>query len=217
MNQEDSKANPTLALNTTLEREFVSPLTSIRGILEIIRDFPDLSTGDRDRFVKNALSDCARLELGIEQLGSTVYAAGDRMQQEESETKQKDSSTEYTQRIHFYEELQLIEIDFSDFEFVSSKMTNDFYDSLERLIENTGQRWYMVVNYRECRIWPDAWVAFAHRGKKINIGYSLGTVRYIEQSEASSDSTLLGDPQLFASRDKALARINELRRITPAH
>ena len=214
MNQDDSKSDPTLALNTVLEREFVTPLTSIRGVLEIIHDFPDLSIEDRNRFLKNALRDCARLELGIEQLASTVYATGDRVQQEESEAKQEDSSSEYANRINFLEKLQIAEIDFSEFEFDSSNTVNEFYDLLDQLIENTGQRWYIIVNYHECSIWPEAWVAFAHRGKKVNLSYSLGTVRYIEQSGASDDSIPLNDPELLASRDKALARIDELRRET---
>jgi hypothetical protein len=211
MNRDDSKSDPTLALNTVLEREFVTPLTSIRGVLEIIHDFPDLSIQDRNRFLNNALRDCARLELGIEQLASRVYATGDRVQQAESEAKQEDSSSEYGNRINFLEKLQIAEIDFSKFEFDSSKTVNEFYDLLDQLIENTGQRWYIIVNYHECSIWPEAWVAFAHRGKKVNLSYSLGTVRYIEQSGASDDSTLLNDPELLASRDKALARIDELR------
>ena len=67
MTQEASHANLTLALNTTLEREFVSPLTSIRGALEILRDFPDLPDKQRQHFLANALEVCTRLELGIEQ------------------------------------------------------------------------------------------------------------------------------------------------------
>ena len=172
---------------------------------------------DRNRFVSNALNDCARLELGIEQLASTVYAAGARMQQEQHVAKQKGSGSEYAHRIHFIEELQVLEIDLSDFEFASSKIANEFYDSLDQMIENTGQRWYIIVNYRECRIWPEAWIAYAHRGKKVNVSYSLGTVRYIEQGDSSGDATLVNDPGIFASRDKALVRIEELRRITPAN
>ena len=83
MTQEAPHANLTLALNTTLEQEFVSPLTSIRGALEILRDFPDLPGEQRERFLANALEDCTRLELGIEQLASTVYAAGDRQHMEQ--------------------------------------------------------------------------------------------------------------------------------------
>ena len=68
MPKEASNNQLTLALNTMLEREFVSPLTSIRGTLEIMRDFADLSDEERSRFLKNALQDCARLEQGVEQL-----------------------------------------------------------------------------------------------------------------------------------------------------
>ena len=212
MPQEATKAHLTLALNTTLEREFVSPLTSIRGALEIMRDFPDLSNKERNRFLKNALQDCARLELGVEHLTETVYAVVDSQSQGQSQEKQAASDSDYVDRIQFFEELQVVEIDFSDFVFTSSKIVNDFYDLLDQLIESTGQRWYIVINYHHCRIWPEAWVAFAHRGKKVNLSYSLGSVRYFDASTVDEDLTLLNDPQLLSSRDAAMAHVEALRR-----
>ena len=90
-------------------------------------------------------------------------------------------------------------------------MVNDFYDVAYQLIESTGKRWYFIVNYHQCRIWPEAWVAFAHRGKKVNVSYSLGTVRYFDASAADDDLTLLNDPELLPSRDAALAEVETLR------
>jgi hypothetical protein len=211
MPKEASTAHLTLALNTTLEREFVSPLTSIRGALEIMRDFPDLSNEERSRFLNNALQDCARLELGVEHLASTVYTAVNSQHQDQSQEKQTETDSRYAGRIQFFEELRVVEIDFSEFVFTSTKMVNDFYDLLDRLIETTGQLWYIIVNYHNCRVWPEAWVAFAHRGKKVNVSYSLGTVRYYDASADEDDSTLLSDPELLSSRDEALAHIEALR------
>ena len=216
MIEEASNANLTLALNTTLEREFVSPLTSIRGALEIIRDFPNLTTEERERFLGNALDDCARLEQGIEQLAETVYAAADRQLADQSSgdkpVAELAENPVYAERIHFMPERQIIEVDFSEFEFNSSRIVNDFYDLLDRKIEATGQQWYIVVNYHHCSIWPEAWVAFAHRGKKVNVSYSLGTVRYFDASKAETDNYLPTDPELFRSREAALASIEQLRR-----
>ena len=211
MPKEASTTQLTLALNTMLEREFVSPLTSIRGTLEIMRDFADLSTDERSRFINNALQDCARLEQGIEQLASTVYPPVDLEPSDQPEKEHLGRDSEYADRIHFFEDLQIIEVDFSDFVFSSSKIVNDFYDKLDQLIESSGERWYIVVNYHHCRIWPEAWVAFAHRGQKVNVSYSLGTVRYFNASSVDEDSPLLSDPDMFPSRDEALARIEQLR------
>ena len=215
MPEEASTTQLTLALNTMLEREFVSPLTSIRGALEIMRDFADLSNEDRSRFLNNALQDCTRLEQGVEQLASTVYASVNREQPKQPETAQESSESEYAERIQHIEELQIVEVDFSDFVFSSSKIVNDFYDCLDQLIESTGERWYIIVNYHNCSIWPEAWVAFAHRGKKVNASYSLGTVRYFDASAVDEDSPLRSDPELLPSRDEALARIEQLRRTMP--
>ena len=211
MTQEAPHANLTLALNTTLEREFVTPLTSIRGALEILRDFPDLPSAQRERFLANALGDCTRLELGVEQLASTVYSAGERQRMEEPHVTSVDSDSEYADRIHFFPDSQIIEVDFSDLEFSDSKLVNEFYNLLDRMIESTGQRWYIAVNYHNCSVWPEAWVAFAHRGKKVNVSYSLGTVRYYDASKPDAEACHPYDPDLLGSREAALAHIEELR------
>ena len=212
MTQEAPHANLTLALNTTLEREFVSPLTSIRGALEILRDFPELPGEQRERFLANALADCTRLELGVEQLASTVYSAGERQRMEDPQATADDSGSKYAERIHFLTDSQIIEIDFSDLEFSDSKLVNEFYNVLDRMIESTGQLWYIAVNYHNCSVWPEAWVAFAHRGKKVNVSYSLGTVRYYDASKPGAEDCHPYDPDLLSSRADALAHIEELRR-----
>ena len=212
MPKEASTAHLTLALNTMLEREFVSPLTSIRGALEIMRDFADLSPEERDRFLNNALQDCLRLELGVEQLASTVYTTVDRQLPDQSQTKHEDIDSAYAECIRFYDELQMVEVDLSNLLLSSSKMVNDFYDTLDRLIENTGERWYVIVNHHQCSVWPEAWVAFALRGKKVNVSYSLGTVHYVNASSMEESSAPNSDPELLSSRDEALARIDQLRK-----
>ena len=211
MPKEASTAHLTLALNTMLEHEFVSPLASIRGALEIMRDFADLSDAERSRFLNNALQDCARLELGVEHLASTVYTTVNHQQAEQPQAQQDNGDSSYAGRIQFFDESQIVEVDFSDFVFSSSKIVNDFHDTLDELIEGTGERWYIVVNYHHCSIWPEAWVAFAHRGQKVNVSYSLGTVRYFDASAVDEYSPLLNDPELFESHDKALARIEQMR------
>lgn len=207
MAREASTSQTTLALNTNLEREFVSPLTSIRGALEIIRDYQDLSVEERNRFLNNALQDCARLETGIEHLASTVYAAAER-----PEVESDAPEFGYADRIRFDEDLKIVDVDFSDFEFSSSGVVNQFYDELDQRVEQSGKRWYFVVNYRRCTIWPEAWVAFAHRGSKVNASYSLGTIRYIEPVDGDeADSALLSDPDVLDSRDAAVTQIESWR------
>ncbi len=202
-----------LALNTKLEEDFVSPLTAVRGALEILRDHAELSSAERARFVANALAGCDRLERGIAELADSVYTTAPQA----AAAKQTDSpesgadaepESEYAARIHFLDEQQVVEVDFSDVVFSSSREVNALYDELDRRVEASGQRWYFLVNYRNCRIWPEAWVAFAHRGKKVNVSYSLGTVRYGESGESRAASH---GEQADASRELALARIDAMR------
>jgi hypothetical protein len=73
-----------------------------------------------------------------------------------------------------------------------------------------------VINYRNCSIWPEAWVAFAHRGKKVNVSHSLGTVRYAPSQttgdKINEDSrSERFDPNLFSSREAALAKVEEMK------
>lgn len=208
----------TVALSTRLEEEFVSPLTAVRGALEILRDFPDLSATDRSRFIGVALRECGRLEHAIADLATTVYAAGQRMPEppDDAEVATANRRQGHGARVNFLDKHDAVEVNLEDMEFDSSARVNEFHDVLERLIRATGRKWYFVVNYRGCRIWPEAWVAFAHRGKKMNTGYSLGTVRYVEPGEDGDfdgfTSADLAEPDTFTSRAAALEWVDERRR-----
>lgn len=206
-----------LALNTKLEEDFVSPLTAVRGAIEILRDYPDLADDERNRFIESALRECARLEKGVAELAETVYAAGQRAQSRPASSLSPETYREYAGRIRFHDAIEVVEIDFSYFAFSSSKVVNDFHDVIEEEIEATGRDWYFVVNHRACSVWPEAWVAFAHRGKKVQVAHALGTVRYAAGSEtddaaAAGAQTHRTDPNMFPSRDLALAQVEALRR-----
>lgn len=196
----------TLALSTKLEEDFVAPLTAVRGALEILRDFPDLPPVDHQRFVTTALTECARLERGIEDLAATVYAAGQRTYLGNPSEPSPEDQGAYASRFRILEEHGAIEVDLSDFLFDSSAVVNEYYDALEKVIQSTGRAWYFIVNYRDTSIWPEAWFAFAHRAKKINVTYSLGTVRYVE------GNTDTNAPDMFESRELALQHIDDMRR-----
>jgi len=212
--QPDSSS--TLALSTKVEEDFVAPLTAVRGSLEILRDFSDLTEEERKNFVERALKGCARLESSIEELARTVYAAGHETLEQSSKDGQAEEGNAYSSRIKVLHDIGVIEVDFSDFVFSSSQIVNDFYDAIEDIISDTGRDWYFIVNYRDCSIWPEAWVAFAHRGKKIKVTSSLGTVHFVEYTddhEKATDAPLSAsyDPDMFNSRAEALARIEELK------
>ncbi|MEM1422286.1 MAG: hypothetical protein AAGF51_16940 [Pseudomonadota bacterium] len=124
---------------------------------------------------------------------------------------------DFDARISFDPELQVMDADFSDFSFVDSRIVNGFYDVIEKRIAASGRpRWYFAVNYANCKVYPEAWIAFAQRGKKLNLAHSLGSVRYAAcdltskeiATRAESDAF---DPNLFESRDAALAEIDRLR------
>ena len=206
MSVKTEDADKQLALNTALEASFVSPLASIRGVLENLRDYPDMDDIERGRFVSMALADCERLEQGIAHLSETVYGEHDQASGTES------PESPFAERILADSGSNILEIDFSEFVFKSSAIVNAFFDDIDRLIEDSGHQWYLLVNYKHCAVWPEAWVAFAHRGQKVNQSYSMGTVHYIEaEGEDWRNSFAVDDPNTFHSKAEALAKINELK------
>lgn len=194
----------TVGLDTKIERDFISPLTAIRGALEILRDYDDLNEDERRRFACNGLAACNRLEAGVEDLAKVVYAAGQRG--DEPEPAPSPHNQDYLDRIHLDRALQVAELDFSDFEFSNSKLVNEFYDAIEETLDSADHRWWLLVNFKGCTIWPEAWIAFAHRGKRLTTTRGHGSVRYVESP--AGDAV---DPQILPSRQAAVAHIEALK------
>ena len=60
-----------------IEHELKTPLTSIRSLSEIMRDYPDLSETERQRFLEVMLVENERLARTVERLlGSPVLQKG---------------------------------------------------------------------------------------------------------------------------------------------
>jgi len=126
------------------------------------------------------------------------------------------STFDADKRITFHRRLDIMEVDFSDFIFENSEDVNSAYDAIEKLVADTQQQWYFLVNYKNTQINPDAWFQFANRGKKINIESSLGSVRFDPQ-EPTRDEILKRaqtedfNPNVVSTRDEALTRIAEMK------
>lgn len=126
------------------------------------------------------------------------------------------TADEIAARVSFTHDSAIMEADFSGVTFAHSRDVDDFYDHLEEAILETGRKWYFLVNYNGCRILPEAWVQFARRGKALNLGGGLGSVRYATGSETEADIRLRAQSQSFRpnirnTRAEALARIEEMK------
>ncbi|MEQ8440815.1 MAG: hypothetical protein RIM33_09365 [Alphaproteobacteria bacterium] len=204
----------TVALNTALEKNFVSPLTAVRGALEVLRDMPDLSASERLRFVEAALKGCAHLEAGIEDLAEAVYAAASVDSDRKAAPVDGEGGDAFSARITVLEELDTIELDFSDFVFTSSAVVNAFFDHILRLLESRGRFWFFLVNCEDCRVWPEAWVAYANKSKEVRVKYSYATLRYDESMSRNPEDTskASAEEDIFPARDIAIAEIERIRR-----
>lgn len=209
MPEDRSTQHPTLALNTKVEEDFVAPLTAVRGSLEILRDFDELSDIERHRFISTALRSCSKLEIAIRDLATTVYEASEHALHEQQLQEEVQTGNVYQARLQLHRDLDMVEVDFSEFKFTSSTIVNEFYDAIEAEFEAGGGEFYLLVNFQNCSIWPEAWVAFAHRGKRLNVNYSLGTVRYAETDDAESAENT--NPDILSSREAALAEIEQIK------
>lgn len=126
------------------------------------------------------------------------------------------SFQDIVRRVTFHHDLTVMEADFSHFTFNHSRDVNDVYDYLEDRIKETNKKWFFLVNLEGCQILPAAWVQYAHRGKKLNIAASLGSVRFAPGSETERDIRMRAEsqdfnPNLRNTREEALARIAEMR------
>lgn len=125
---------------------------------------------------------------------------------------------EFDRRVAFDHDLNVMEVDFSDLTLPDSATVEGLYDLIERRISETGrQRWFFLVNYRDCAVAPGAWVSFANRGKKLNLAHSLGSVRYAASESTGSEILRRArserfDPNLFPTREEALREIERIRR-----
>ena len=219
MSVEDAPPHATLALSTKVEEDFVAPLAALRGALEILRDFSSLDADERMRFIETALRSCARLQKGVDELARTVYAAGHQTLSASHEAEEGAPITaagRYAGHVRFIDDLDVVEIDFAGLEFRSSKIVNEFFDVVEKLVEATGRRWYFLVNYGGYSVWPEAWVAFAHRGKRLNVTFSHGTARYEESAGNGVERSREFDPSILGTREAALARIEQMKSAGPA-
>lgn len=123
---------------------------------------------------------------------------------------------DFKSRISFIPDLVVMDVDFSNFTFHHSRDVNDFYDHVEERIKETDRKWFFLVNLEGCQIMPAAWVQYAHRGKKLNIAASLGSVRYAPGSENEEEIKMRAEsqdfrPNLRNTREEALERIAEMR------
>ncbi len=119
-------------------------------------------------------------------------------------------------RVSFLPDLDIMEVDFSQLSFANSRDVDVVYDHLEERIEETGRKWFFLVNYEGADIQSPAWVQFARRGKDLNIRWSLGSVRYAPGSETEADIRLRAESQGFRpnirnTRAEALERIEEMK------
>jgi len=129
-------------------------------------------------------------------------------------------------RITVLEGPQIVEIVFSGLYFHTTAEVNAFYDHIEARIQDTGEaQWFFMVNTEDYRVDPDAWFAFTRRGRDLNEGHGMKTVRYDADPMtvaqiARTKGTERENPNLFGSRADALSYLKTLpskRRERRAH
>ena len=127
------------------------------------------------------------------------------------------SERSMAERITFHGERETLEVDFSGMTFHGAGEVEAAYDVIDARVDETGSRWYFLVNYENCEIASEAWAAFAERGKRANISYGLGTVRFgvnvkVRESIRSHAQSAQFRANLFESRDAAILALADMRK-----
>jgi len=126
------------------------------------------------------------------------------------------SDAEIDRRLTFHEDDQILEIDLTDLTLDNSADANLLYDQIEKHIAASGESlWFFLVDYGGTRIDPAAWFAYTRRGKDLNLAHSMGSVRVDPSDDTRrqierSAGTENFDPNLFADRNQALARLKSI-------
>ncbi|MCP5073005.1 MAG: hypothetical protein GY947_06895 [Rhodobacteraceae bacterium] len=123
---------------------------------------------------------------------------------------------ELKDRVIFLTDDQIMEIDFSNLTFKHSDDVNLAYDYIHECVDEAGPKWFFLVNYENCHIYPEAWIPYSQRGKVLNIDHSLGSVRYAPGSEEEEEIRMRAESQEFRpnirnTREEALERIAEMK------
>ncbi len=127
------------------------------------------------------------------------------------------SERSMAERITFHGDRETLEVDFSGMTFHGAGEVEAGYDVIDARVDETGSRWYFLVNYENCEIASEAWAAFAERGKRANISYGLGTVRFgvnvkVRESIRSHAQSAQFRANLFESRDAAILALADMRK-----
>ncbi len=127
------------------------------------------------------------------------------------------SERSMAERITFHGDRETLEVDFSGMTFHGAGEVEAAYDVIDARVDETGSRWYFLVNYENCEIASEAWAAFAERGKRANISYGLGTVRFgvnvkVRESIRSHAQSAQFRANLFESRDAAILALADMRK-----
>ena len=127
------------------------------------------------------------------------------------------SERSVAERITIHEDRETLEVDFSEMTFRGAGEVEAFYDVIDARVAESGSRWYFLVNYESCEIASEAWAAFAERGKRANISYGLGTVRFgvnvkVRESIRSHAQSAQFRANLFESRDAAILALADMRK-----
>jgi len=121
----------------------------------------------------------------------------------------------YDDRIRFHEADQILEVNLADLTLADTPQVNALYDRVEERIAETGEPlWFFLIDYANTRVDPSAWWAWSLRGKALNLAHSMATVRFDPSPETRAQierdaGTEAFDPNLFADRAAAIARLRE--------
>ncbi len=186
-----------------------------------------LSKAHSQGIVKVDASDITRAELartaGTDAFNPNLFTTRDaalaRLAQLPSQRLRKlDRTAQYdasdiSERLVLDTETRVAEIDLSGLTLRHSGDVDVVYGTLAAALEDTGRKWFFLINTAHLRVEQDAWLSQSRAAKRLRLSYALGQVGYGMADVTAQDRTQVVSMRPASPKDRsaALAELDALR------
>ena len=110
----------------------------------------------------------------------------------------------------------IVDIDMRDVHFQSARETYLFHDVLDRIVAETGKKWFFLTCFEGCTITENAAHQFSMRRSRTHTSHCRGAVRYgasreLDRAMTSLEWNRIALRESFSTREEALQKIEEMR------
>lgn len=138
-----------------------------------------------------------------------------------TEAQRRQCAADVRRRMILQPRDRLLILDLRDLTIASNAQCDLLIDLIEDKLRITGQKWFFLIDLAGFSVAPEVWPRYAQRGRDLNLGYSLGTVRVSPEAETATTITDRAesqgfDPNFVRTREEGRQRLAEIAVAEPA-